>query len=359
MSLARKSIFLALVLLAAVAATELALRVFEPKPAAALQREDAIYASSKFVSIGQAVKVVAGHNREVEYIVGPEGFRGRPSRLSSRAAGKRILVLGAASVFGLGLEEGATFPAQLEQRLSRTAGCENAEVINAGIPGANLSDIMGRLLGELYLVQPDAVLLYHGWNELRILDSSASVESQAAEARERVMRLMPSPSSFAILRFLRRLPGSGLHNGNFSTARPLAKPPGGPLAEVAAPEGLRQIGASLAAFIAAVRALGAEPVLIPELTLVTRNLPPEERAGVFVDDNFSEAARLSALQAIRVRIQEAARASGARLVNLEREFDGKKAYFADQVHLTPAGAAALAERLAAELSPLLCARQRR
>lgn len=76
---------------------------------------------------------------KVTYRTGPFGFR-QPEWRPHRAAGsRRIALVGDSYVFGIGVEEGDTISASLQSELVRRAPERAVEVINLGIPGANLT----------------------------------------------------------------------------------------------------------------------------------------------------------------------------------------------------------------------------
>ena len=63
----------------------------------------------------------------------PQGFRGLPASLEKPPTGLRIIALGDSNTFGWDVDEGANWPAQLQQLLAVSHA--GAEVINAGVWG--------------------------------------------------------------------------------------------------------------------------------------------------------------------------------------------------------------------------------
>jgi hypothetical protein len=58
----------------------------------------------------------------------------------------------------------------LIERFLRDEGYK-VEVINAGIPGHASFDALGRLYSQLWIYQPDYVLLYNIWNDIKYFRS--------------------------------------------------------------------------------------------------------------------------------------------------------------------------------------------
>jgi lysophospholipase L1-like esterase len=96
--------------------------------------------------------------------VNRRGFRGRDFTDAPASDTLRVVCLGDSSTFGLNVEDGDTYPRQLERILRRRHGDMAFEVINAGVPGYNSSD--GRaLLGEALAWKPAAVTIAYGVND--------------------------------------------------------------------------------------------------------------------------------------------------------------------------------------------------
>lgn len=103
----------------------------------------------------------------VTYRTNSHGFRDRPWR-PKPAGGKRIAVLGDSFVFGMGVDADSTLPVLLERALSPVV--PGVEVVNLGVPGANLRTHADVLAATLDPVAPDVVVVcvthndFSGWN---------------------------------------------------------------------------------------------------------------------------------------------------------------------------------------------------
>jgi lysophospholipase L1-like esterase len=230
----------------------------------------------------------------------PAGFRapgpaGRP----------RVVCLGDSCTFGLGVDDGETYPAQLQ--LSTGFG-----VLNAGVPG--YSAFQGRRLLEEQIGgwRPEAVVIQFGWNDAAVWDGRSDAEHAALLAHEpgllfrsRLVQL------FASLLQGRRRPGG--------TETPRPERPR------LTPE---EFAGELRSLIRLSRSEGARPLLVlwpARYHLRGLRVPPH-------------------LDVIR----RVAAAEGAPLVDLFEDFsrNGGAALYADAVHANATGNHVVAEAVA-------------
>jgi len=82
---------------------------------------------------------------------------------------RRIIALGDSLVYGQGVPDDATLPAQLEQRLNTDAapGHTTVRVINAGVRGYSTVQELELLKEIAPAVEPDVVVLFWYWNDLK------------------------------------------------------------------------------------------------------------------------------------------------------------------------------------------------
>ena len=89
---------------------------------------------------------------------GPNISRRKPDGVT------RIAILGGSSVFGYFVNDGQEAARLLETTLDRPDRA--VEVLNAGVPGYNLFQTVGRFEELVVPLEPDIVILYLGWNDL-------------------------------------------------------------------------------------------------------------------------------------------------------------------------------------------------
>ncbi len=94
----------------------------------------------------------------IEYSIGPDGFRGGAITQPKPVDTLRIAVLGDASVFGVGVKEDETFAKVLERELSAALRARKVEVLNCGIPGADLRYEIALCRTRILDFDPDVVL---------------------------------------------------------------------------------------------------------------------------------------------------------------------------------------------------------
>jgi lysophospholipase L1-like esterase len=91
------------------------------------------------------------------------GFRGADFDSIKAAGVTRIMVVGASTTFDpCAAGDAETWPERLEYWLTQQQRGQSFEVINAGVPGLEMSEHVLRLQTELYAYQPDVFLVYAG-----------------------------------------------------------------------------------------------------------------------------------------------------------------------------------------------------
>lgn len=100
--------------------------------------------------------------------INSRGIRERPLPRRKEPGVTRVMVVGDSFIFGTGLRDEDTFPAQLERILNANSGGRRFEVINAGVPGYNLTQeiALAERLTEFY--RPDIVLFSLIYNDTEL-----------------------------------------------------------------------------------------------------------------------------------------------------------------------------------------------
>lgn len=93
------------------------------------------------------------------------GFRGKDINLKKEKGVYRIFVMGDSTIVGWGVEDSETLSSHLEKILSRKIKNKKFEVINAGSPGATLSDGI-KLLKEIIKFEPDIIIANYFENDI-------------------------------------------------------------------------------------------------------------------------------------------------------------------------------------------------
>ena len=105
--------------------------------------------------------------------INSRGFRGREIA-APKGAVYRIVAIGESTTFGMTyFKDDKPWPELLEQMIrERLKPSRPVEVVNAGVPGNDLSTNLLRLTRDILPLQPDMIISYHGFNGFRLIDSS-------------------------------------------------------------------------------------------------------------------------------------------------------------------------------------------
>jgi lysophospholipase L1-like esterase len=120
----------------------------------------------------------SGYNSFTHFRINSLGYRG--PEYKSDAGALKIAIVGDSFVYGAGLSEADTFPAQLE-RLLRKEGVR-AEVINAGVPGYNLSQNIERIRKVEKDYRPGIVVLSFIYNDLENIEAGVEANMPPMES---------------------------------------------------------------------------------------------------------------------------------------------------------------------------------
>ena len=96
------------------------------------------------------------------------GFRGDEISESKPENTFRIFMLGGSTMFGHGAtSDDTTIPGYIQNMLEEKSYNYEIQVINAGIQGADSFDEVNILETKILQLNPDLVIIYDGWNDLR------------------------------------------------------------------------------------------------------------------------------------------------------------------------------------------------
>lgn len=300
------------------------------------------------------------------------GFRGPDFPIPPRDGEIRIVTMGGSSTFGYYNPDDSTYPLLLEARLKPLVGDRTVRVLNAGIPHMTTDHILAMLRGEILDYRPRVVSLYAGYNDAAtVLDATWT---QAADRWAHGHLASYIGLKWLLSRFLSGMAGLTTAWSDRDWARHLATVDGA-YVETQARLHEEHFARNVREFVRLVREAGAEPVLIrqgmttsfvsPEYSFRHTQGPPPEGLSYAAEvdwmaSQLARTGRLSAYEAILLihRAQLAAQDRIAEelsvpVVDNVAVLDANPEFHASFVHLTPAGNAALAERLAHRVVPYL------
>ena len=275
--------------------------------------------------------------------INSRGYRGSDFKLPKPKETTRVLIYGGSSVFDIHAEGDEDWPHQTE-KLLKTRGFARVEVINAGILGHASYDCLGRLFAEGHLFEPDYVILYNGWNDIKDFASEEPLlrrlkplaENPLYPYQNRLDKFFCEYSQLYVrlrYRFLMHKYRVGLEG-----SRPLIH------ASKLNQTALRQYRITLETFVDLTRNAGAIPVLALEAHLIhPENSAREKRLIAFDAQPFTSEAVLEGINAIEITTREVAREKKALFLNTSNTLSGKMRYFKDHVHTSAEGSKVLAK----------------
>lgn len=256
-------------------------------------------------------------------------FRGRPVSINSlglrgpelarpRPAGRRrIACLGDSITFGFGVADDETY----SHVLGRLLAPRDVEVVNAGVTGFTSHQVLGWLRRLAPETEPDVVTILVGWND----QNRRPLTDRDYEARLRTARAVEGPLDRLRLYTAMKALYARLGTGR-ETAGSVERVP---------PEHFRE---NLFAIASLCRSRGIRPVFVA--------LPHRKNAG-----------ELPARTPYESLLAEVARQAGVPLLDvgelgLATSLDDNAEDFIDALHLSVAGNALMARRLAEQLGAL-------
>ncbi len=132
--------------------------------------EPVVFARHAFKQEARLIKHTFGRKKGLIWEINEQGYRG-PIFEAKKADGiTRIIIYGGSAVFDTKSTKGEDWPHRV-QGILRESGFSNVEVINAGIIAHTALESVGRLFAEGYAFEPDYVLIYNAWNDIKYFSS--------------------------------------------------------------------------------------------------------------------------------------------------------------------------------------------
>lgn len=322
----------------------------------------AVYASSMFVPVNDRIEMTLVNAMGAKtYFINEHGSRGTSFKLPKPPGVRRIVVLGGSTVFDLNADEGFDWP-HLVEKLLKEKGHNEVEVINAGIPGHTSSDSLGRLYTEIWQWEPDYLMIYETWNDIKYFNSLSydtplirlvKPSNPNADPFKTYQGTMDYLLSYSQL-YMR------IRTRYFAWKHPVGSE--GRFKEEIRDNvgdlGLAQFRLNLETFIDVSRNIHAVPILLTQATLVSPTNTAEDRKRiVYRYVGLSHEGILQAYEKCRQIILGVAREKKADVLDLLPQLQGKSELFQDHDHTTPRGSEEVAKRVANFLDPLLLLKQ--
>jgi hypothetical protein len=139
-----------------------------------VQYEPAIFARHVFKQEPRTVEHTFGSKKGVVWEINAKGYRGHKFETKKRGGVIQIMVYGGSAAFDMMVSEGKDWSHQVERKL-RESGFPKVEVVNGGIMGHTALESVGKLFTEGYVFEPDYVVIYNAWNDIKYLGSHKTV----------------------------------------------------------------------------------------------------------------------------------------------------------------------------------------
>jgi lysophospholipase L1-like esterase len=291
------------------------------------------------------------------------GFRG-PSFMPRKPEGiQRIAIFGGSSVFDANSKDypdniGRDWPHRVE-RFLRQMGHAQVEIINVGVPGYATFDSLGRLYSQVWMYEPDFVLLYNGWNDVKYFRLITPEEPLLSHFKP--LPENGNPFIYYSGWLDRLLSYSQLYikfrNQYYSDRFRLGTEgviPEGKYQDTYSPHAVKQYRLNVQLFIDAARNIGATPILITQPTLVSPHNSDAERQMIRYDYSLlTHDALVRAIDETYDVIRGVAKEKQAPLLELAPAMNGKRELFIDNIHLSEKGSDEVAMAVAKFVAPLL------
>jgi len=302
--------------------------------------------------------------------ISEQGYRGPSFDVRKPPGTTRIIVLGGSAVFDQNVRDTyddieRTWPHRIGKHL-RDDGLDNVEVINAGVPGYTSADSLGRLFTQLWMYEPDVILVYHGWNDIKFWKQHPISPEQPLISH--VKPYDPASNPFTTYRGAidRALGYSQLYmklrnryflwQTNVGAEGARAGERSAERADAYSQFGPEQFRLNLELIVRASRSIGARPVLITQATLVAADNTDADIARIAFDyQGLSHAAIVRAYEDTYKVINDIGASNDAEVIDITGLMNGKGQYFSDHAHVSPEGSVRLAEIIAEQLGSILAA----
>lgn len=362
----------------ALAVAEIYLRlVFDYETADTLRKKSLQYESTLFSrhAFPQMVQTYTKNWAMGAGRVNSRGYRGQEFTMSKAPGTIRIVFLGGSAVFDIGASDGQDWPHLVEKEL-QSQGFKQVEVINAGTPGHATWDALGRLYSEIWMFEPDYVVVYEAWNDIKYFKQLSPEQSLLRTYRppkthqDGQRRMIGNPYLYYTGSLDRFLSHSQLYNRlrnrywswqqgrvgleGLVPDRSSEKPNTNFYLSTYSEWGPRQYELNLHLIVRAAQLIGATPVLLTQVRLPEATNNSTEEAKINYDYvDLSHEALVQAFTDCDQAIFNVAQTEKVPMLDLSSRFSGRTDFFIDHVHTTPVGSEVIAKHVAEFLAEII------
>lgn len=307
----------------------------------------------------------AQRDPDVHYRINEHGFRGESFPLEKPDGTVRVMIYGGSAVFDIFADRGGDWPHRVQRRLDDRID-RDVQVINAGVPGNASFDSFGRFWAEGYRFNPDYVLIYHAWNDLKTFLSDRPLLRQFDPSlRVKYIRLGDPRITYMnpVDRFLGQWSQLYLrlrlnyYQWKLNLGREGKKAsldPDRRREQRISKKAVRQFRFTLENFVEAARNAGATPVLMTQARLVEASNTEEERDKIRYDVmNVVHPTIVRAYERADGAIRAVSREKQVPLIDAASALTGQNNLYNDHVHVSNTGSRELARLTADRLETLI------
>ncbi|MDH5774735.1 MAG: hypothetical protein OEZ57_07450 [Nitrospirota bacterium] len=316
-----------------------------------IQYEPVVFARHAFKQEARIVNYPFGKKKDLVWEINEKGYRGPNFEVPKPKGLIRIMVFGGSSVFDTKSTRGEDWPHRIEERLKKI-GFANIEVINAGVIGHTALESVGRLFSEGFVFEPDYVLIYNAWNDIKYFSSSQTVLRTLQPALQGFDPRIHNTSVidrwfcewshlYTVLRRIYYKTKMKIGNEGLREAEDKQN-------SIATlnPNGFRQYQLAMEMFVDLARNIGAEPILMTQARLVAKGqmLTPERAKRVdYHHVGLSHEGLVETFDRLDVIVRRVAEEKDVSLIDASAKLSGQDWAFDDHVHVVPKGSDALGQ----------------
>ncbi len=314
-------------------------------------------------------KAAVDGDSDQSIFINANGYRGPTFSVRKPSGRFRIIVVGGSAVFDANAKDQIdsirnTWPNKAETILHER-GTQNIEVINAGIPGHSSANSLARFYTQLWMYEPDFVLIYHGWNDFKfwrqleispekplmvrhaLFDPTANPFTNYQNWADKLLSNSRAYSAIRLRYYTRkentgfegRIPEPEMLSSDFSEFGP------------------DQFRLNMELIVSASEAIGAMPVLITQATLAANSNTESDKIRIgYRYQQLNHAGIIKAYNRSYQILREIAARHDLPLIDAAAKMNGESEWFDDHVHLTTSGSSVLAKIIADEMANLVPAR---
>ena len=326
-----------------------------------VQYEPVVFARHAFKQEAHMANIPFGRWKGLVWEINEQGYRGPNFETKKPDGTIRIIIYGGSATFDMRNTKGEDWPHRV-QRILREWGFSNVEVINAGIPGHTALESVGKLFAEGHVFEPDYVLIYNAWNDIKYFSSPKTAlrtirpSARGLDPRIKYTNfldrwLCEGSQLYTVLRRIYYKKKLKFGKEEMRTAGYTQNS-----IETLNPGGFRQYQLAMEVFVDLARNIGAEPILLTQARLVheSNNLDSQQQKRIdYHYARLSLDALVETFDRLDRIVRKVATEKGAILIDASAHLSGKEWAFDDHVHVMPKGSEALAQFVADHLQPIL------